>query len=260
MTQSASPVPEDVGRMYDEFLGTGPMIVQNLHFGYWESPDEPFEIATDRLSDMVIARLGVGAGDRVLDVGCGVGAPTLRVARATGAELVGINVSRRQLACAEEAAADAGLTDRVGFSYADATRLEFEDSWFDAVYALESMIHMPDRGQVLGQIARVLRPGGRLVLTDFFARGEVPEWVAAGAMSWCHMTLADRSRYAEWAGGAGLEIVEDLDITEHVVRQTYLEFARLGDAAGVAPVEFGWSQLAEVPEIGYLLLTATRMA
>lgn len=133
--------------MYDEFLGTGPMVVQNLHFGYWESADEPFEAATDRLSDMVIARSGVGAGDRVLDVGCGVGAPTLRVARATGAELVGINVSRRQLDCAEEAAAAAGLADRVGFAYADATRLEFEDSSFDAVYALESMIHMPTAGR-----------------------------------------------------------------------------------------------------------------
>lgn len=117
---------------------------------------------------------------------------------------------------------------------------------------------MPDRGQVLGQLAKVLRPGGRLVLTGFFQRGTLPERVRAFALSAAMMTLADRSAYAGWARAAGLTIEEDLEVTEHVVRATYLEFARISDAAGVPPTEFGWSQLAEMPEIGYMILTATR--
>ncbi|MGQ0843576.1 MAG: SAM-dependent methyltransferase [Sporichthyaceae bacterium] len=258
MTQSATPVPEDVGRLYDAFLGTGPMEFQNLHFGYWTAAAEPFADATDRLSDMVIERLGAGTGDRVLDVGCGVGGPALRLARLTGAEVVGISVSRRQVERANAAAAEAGLARRVSFAHADATALDFAPNSFDAVFALESMIHMPDRGQVLAQIARVLRPGGRLVLTDFFQRSPMSEQDAAEAMSGAMMTHADRARYPEWADAAGLEIVEDLDVTEHVVRPTYLEFARLAREAGAPDAEAGWTKLADTPQLGYLLLTARR--
>ncbi|MGB6161784.1 MAG: class I SAM-dependent methyltransferase [Pseudonocardiaceae bacterium] len=52
--------------------------------------------------------------------------------------------------------------------------LPFPAQSFDAAIALESIPHMPDRGQVLAQIYRVLRPGGRLVLTDFFERAPIP--------------------------------------------------------------------------------------
>ena len=258
MAHAALPVPEEVGRLYDGFLGTGPMEFQNLHFGYWESDDEPFPAATDRLSDMVIERLGVRPGDRVLDVGCGVGAPALRLARITGAEVLGISVSRRQIERANAAADEAGMADRVSFALADATALEFAPDSFDAVFALESMIHMPDRGQVLAQIARVLHPGGRLVLTDFFQRLPMSEQDVAEALNVAMMTHADRSQYPAWAVAAGLVIEEDLDITEHVIRPTYLEFARLSRAAGEPEAEIAWTGLAHKPELGYLILTATK--
>ncbi len=258
MTHAALPVPEEVGRLYDGFLGTGPMEFQNLHFGYWESDDEPFPQATHRLSDMVFERLGVHQGDRVLDVGCGVGAPALRLARLAAAEIVGISVSRRQIERANRAARDEGLAHRVRFEHADATALEFAPESFDAVFALESMIHMPDRGQVLAQIARVLRPGGRLVLTDFFQRLPMSEQDAAEAMSGAMMTHADRSQYPRWAAAAGLVIEEDLDITEHVIRPTYLEFARLSREAGEPEAEAAWTSLAHKPELGYLILTASK--
>lgn len=255
---AAVPVPEEVGRLYDEFLGAGPMEFQNLHFGYWESDDEPFTTATDRLSDMVIARLGVGSGERVLDVGCGVGAPALRLSRITGAQVLGISVSRRQVARATEAAEAEGAADRVSFAHADATALPFEPESFDAVLALESMIHMPDRGQVLAQIARVLRPGGRLVLTDFFQRSPMTEQDAADALSGAMMTHADRSQYPGWADAAGLVISEDLDVTENVIRPTYLEFARLSREAGMPEAEAAWTTLAHKPELGYMVLTAIK--
>lgn len=114
MTHSASPVPEEVGRLYDRYTElVFATLGQNLHFGYWEDPDtvdpdDTLEAATDRFTDQMIGRLRVGPGMRVLDVGCGVGAPSVRLAKATGARVVGITVSREQVKRATELAEPKG--------------------------------------------------------------------------------------------------------------------------------------------------------
>ncbi len=161
--------PEDIGRYYDQmsqfysiYLG------QNIHAGYWPTAndDAPLPEAQERMTDIMIDRLQVGAGQRVLDVGCGVGGPAIRLARATHCTVVGINVSQSQVQQAAQLAEAEGLADTVQFRYANAMELPFEDDSFDGVWAFESLFHMPDRLHVLGEIARVLRPGGRLALTE----------------------------------------------------------------------------------------------
>ena len=62
------------------------------------------------------------------------------------------------------------MVKQLDFQLVNAMDMPFADETFDAVWALESLFHMPDRLQVLGEIARVLRPGGRLVLTDVTKR------------------------------------------------------------------------------------------
>jgi SAM-dependent methyltransferase len=138
----------------------------NFHFGYWEGPGDTSSVeeATDRFTDLLVERLRVGPGDRVLDVGCGVGKPAVRLASATGATVLGITVSVEQVEQGNERARAAALSERVSFQYADAMDMPFEDGSFDAVLALESIMHM-DRPTVLREVARVLRPGGRWVFS-----------------------------------------------------------------------------------------------
>ncbi|MGH3805755.1 MAG: SAM-dependent methyltransferase [Pseudonocardiaceae bacterium] len=164
------PISDEVGRLYDRF--TSPSLMpsgSNLHVGYWDNPDSevPLGEATDRLTDMMTEKLKVGAGSHVLDVGCGIGGPGVRIARLTGARVTGISVSQEQIRLANSLAESAGVAERVVFHRADAMTLPFPAQSFDAAIALESFFHMPDRGQVLVQICRSLRPGGRLVLTDY---------------------------------------------------------------------------------------------
>jgi cyclopropane fatty-acyl-phospholipid synthase-like methyltransferase len=77
-----------VGTHYDNQIDAAPP-GGNLHFGYWddETADPDFDAATDRLTGLVLAALGVSAGSRVIDIGCGVGGPALRLARETGAHV-----------------------------------------------------------------------------------------------------------------------------------------------------------------------------
>jgi ubiquinone/menaquinone biosynthesis C-methylase UbiE len=114
------------------------------------------------IHDRVVDALGVGPGVRVLDVACGTGGVALRAARA-GADVVGIDISADQLAKARSAADAEGLEIR--FDEGDAEQLPYGDGEFDAVASAFGVVFAPDHRRAANELARVCRPGGRLVLT-----------------------------------------------------------------------------------------------
>lgn len=284
MNRSTEETPwtiEEVGHRYDRLSRVPELLAfgESLHFGYWENPEDEGGLseAMGRLTDLVSGRLAVGPGSRVLDVGCGVGGPAVKLASATGAEVVGITVSREQITKATGLAAAEGLAGRVVFQYADAMNLPFEADSFDAVLGLESIMHM-DRPGVLAQIAKVLRPGGRLVLTDEVMRAPIPaaraeddETIAGYLRANMIRSLARPEEYPELLRGAGLEPEAITDITDQTVRPTFRTLWRqandhidtiLNDLksppAAVEEELRGWQRLAEIPEFGYLLISARR--
>lgn len=114
------------------------------------------------IHDRVVAALGLGPGDRVLDVACGTGAVALRAAQ-TGADVVGIDISADQLAKARESAADGGLEIR--FEEGDCQELPYADAEFDAVASTFGAVFAFDHERTAAELARVCRGGGRLALT-----------------------------------------------------------------------------------------------
>ncbi|CCH33127.1 methyltransferase domain-containing protein [Actinosynnema sp. NPDC047251] len=252
-----APLPEEVGDYFDrnhEVLTT--IYHGNMHYGYWNGPEDEagFEEATTRLTDLVIDKLAVERGARVLDLGCGIGRPAVRLAERTGAEVVGVSVSAKDVARAGETAAAAGLADKVSFRLADAMELPFEDGSFDAVFALGSMGHMPDRGDALKEVARVLRPGGRVVLTDEVLRGAALEdeeqayILAMVAATWCAGPPTVAERYSDYCRVAGLELDELSDITEH----TKYTFSKIYQGLQSYRAEHGElpEDMAEILEMG----------
>jgi SAM-dependent methyltransferase len=117
--------------------------------------------------DLFLEWLGLAAEDRLLDIACGSGGPTLRIAERRGCEVVGLDIHEDAVETARRVAQERGLGTRATFHLGDgSTRLPFDDETFDAVTCVDAINHLPERPDVLGEWRRVLRPGGRLVFTD----------------------------------------------------------------------------------------------
>jgi O-methyltransferase StaMB len=215
MTEKARKYYEEIEAFYVSLYGP------NFHHGYWPSPDDgtTYERALNNLTDQIISRVGVGAGDRVLDVGCGMGGPAIRLARTTGARVTGISNVASQIRQATALAEAEGMAELVTFELADALALPLPDASFDAAIAVESLIHMP-RDPVLGEIARILRPGGRLVAADFCLNSPV------NAVRRELLDLYQRldtlspiigfDEFGPMIRRAGLQPIELLDATKHI--------------------------------------------
>lgn len=159
--------------------------------------------------DAVLAILQAERPRRVLDVGCGTGQLTARV-RATLplAEVVGCDFSAGMLARAR------GRDGSVAWVQADASRLPFADTRFDAVVSTEAFHWFPDQRHALRELARVTRPGGCVVLTlvrpPLALVSRVAE--AGGRLVGQPFRFPDRAELARAAAAAGLRIEREARI------------------------------------------------
>ncbi|WP_411139692.1 SAM-dependent methyltransferase [Streptomyces sp. x-80] len=269
------PSPLDVGPFPDQQTENvdGAAVDGNIHVGYWDNATDhrSLDQATDRLTDLVAERLAAAAGQRLLDVGCGTGRPALRIARATGACVSGISVSDQDIDLARIRADADALADRVDFRYADACALPFEAASFDGAWAIESMMHISDRTTALAEIARTLRPGSPLVITDVLVRspvsGDDADLVRQTCRAFGSPALPEPAELRKALDHADLEVVEFKDIGEHV-RRTYQAFADAFDdvvpSADDPHYEFFNStrslpRFGALPQIGYAFLVARRL-
>eukprot|EP00605_Chrysophyceae_sp_TOSAG23-4_P001964 GSChrysophyteH1.ASY1.ANO1.2175.1 assembled CDS len=131
---------------------------QSFHFSY-QLPGETFKSATARHEYYLAGRLGVKEGDRVLDVGCGVGGPMRNIARFTRANITGVTLNEYQVQRGNELNAQEGLQETAKSVQADFMKLPFDKNSFDGVYAIEATCHAPVREGVYGEIYKVLKPG-----------------------------------------------------------------------------------------------------
>jgi sterol 24-C-methyltransferase len=121
---------------------------------------ETFKQSILRHEYYLAGRLGVSKGATVLDCGCGVGGPARNIARFTGANIKAITINQFQVDRGNLLSQRAGLRGQVELIQADFMKMPFPDNHFDAVYAIESTCHAPDRVAVYKEILRVLKPGG----------------------------------------------------------------------------------------------------
>jgi len=136
---------------------------------------EPFTKALERMNRFqepevhtLIADLGLPEGSRGLDVGCGVGLYALWLAEAVGARgsVVGIEPSAERVEAARELAGHVLSPPRLEFREGDATKLDVADATVDWVWCGDVLHHVQDTAGALAEFARVVRPGGRVVIKE----------------------------------------------------------------------------------------------
>jgi len=156
---------------------------------------------TERLGTL----LNLSPGKRVLDVATGQGASAIFLAQRFGCDVIGIDFGDASIQVATTAANAAGVAHLTRFQQGDAeTLVGIDDSAFDAVICECAFCTFPDKPAATGQFMRVLRPGGRVALSDLTRAGETPEslqgllaWIACIADA---QPIEEYTRYFEEAG------------------------------------------------------------
>ncbi len=266
-----------VGQFFDKTADVWPEISgHGMHVGYWpDAGTTTMEAANDRFTELMIQKIRVGEGDRVLDVGCGIGGPALLLARSTGAQVQGVTVSAEQVRRATANAERTGLSEQASFLCADAMEMSFPAASFDAAWFFESIMFMPDRVTALARATGFLRPGSRIAVAEPFQRLTVTpdrrEQYDACLDNFGVRSLVTFDDYPTLLRRAGLEPMEIIDVTDETMTSTsdfFLSTLRakksdLGETTDtdiVAGIEAAYASLAETPEIGYLVAVGRKTA
>jgi arsenite methyltransferase len=160
------------------------------------------------LTRRLASAVGLSGGQRVLDVAAGRGTTALMLAGSLDVLVDGVDLSSGNVALAKGAAADAGVAERARFHTADAERLPFGDGTFDAVVCECAFCLFPDKTTAATELARVLRPGGRLGLTDVVAdtAGLPAELTSMASWVACIADARPAAGYVEILEAAGLQV------------------------------------------------------
>ncbi len=207
---------------------------RHVHFGAWLDPDQAYGDrddsirAMDRLCQHLLQLADIQDGQTLLDVGCGFGGTLATIDQQfSGMNLTGLNIDARQLEIARKRVT-AKSGNQLQFVVGDACQMAFEQGSFDRILAVECIFHFPSRLAFFEHVARTLRPGGNLTLTDFLQ----PEGAPPGQFDdpdhplWGSHRSITLKAYQDLATQVGLVMTHSQDISRNV-RPTYQFFGQL---------------------------------
>jgi SAM-dependent methyltransferase len=187
-----------------------------------------------------LEHLELQPGETVVDLGSGAGIDALIAARAVGPEghVIGIDMTPEMLAKATANAKAAGA-NHVEFREGRLEALPVADGTVDAITSNCVINLVPDKSRVFAEIQRVLKPGGRLVVSDVMLDGELPEIITQDVMAYvgCVSGAVQREDYLSMLTEAGLgeiEIVKDVDFLATVADSIPQEIRTAMDELGLS--------------------------
>ena len=136
------------------------------------APLDEFHVGGREATRALATLAGLHSGLRVLDVGSGIGGPARTLAAEFGCQVTGIDLTDAFCHAAAMLTTRVGLSDRVTFRHVSALAMPFDEGAFDVVWTQNVVMNIEDKAGLLRECARVLRPGGRLVIAAIMA-GEV---------------------------------------------------------------------------------------
>jgi len=170
---------EDIERYYDtqQIFYTLFWSRTALHYGLWYENTKSLTEAVLNTNKFIVEALNIGADDRVLDAGCGVGGTSIYVAEATGATVDGITLSTRQVRIAKRRAAKSSASRSLNFSRENFTRTRFKEETFSKLFGVESVCYAHRKSDFLREAHRVMKPRGVVAIIDLFLAksGDLPQ-------------------------------------------------------------------------------------
>lgn len=201
---------------------------EHLHDGYYESGTETKEEAQDKLVAYLASAAGIPRGARGLDIGCGMGATSVWLAKHLACRMTGITLSPVQVEVARGLATRAGVDAE--FVVGDAETMDFGTE-FDFLWMLGVLGHMGNQRAFLASTPKLLRAGGRFVLADWVAAPTLTDkdrrkYVAPVLDGMLMPDIATLPDYVEWFAAHGYRVVAAQDIAART-RKTWDEGVKL---------------------------------
>ncbi|HEX7997885.1 MAG TPA: methyltransferase domain-containing protein [Pyrinomonadaceae bacterium] len=230
----------------------------------------------DYVNDQMLKAAQLPPAPRVLDAGCGFGGTIFHWHERIGGQYDGLTLSRVQLRVARREAERRGIADACRF------HLQSYDAAiagsYDAVTAIESLVHAPDLSQTIYNLARSLRPGGLMLILEDMAKVDIEREAPADAMllrqHWgCH-PYPTEDNYRQALERARLNVIHEADLTPHVryrsadiLDQQEKKYTRLYKLLRLAPARavlsaylggVGLERLYQKGKMRYRLIVARR--
>lgn len=194
----------------------------HIHHGYWtadESPREAQLALTERLAGLA----HICPGDRLLDIGCGMGGSSIHLAKTRQCQTTGVTLSPVQRAWSAVSSTLQGVGRNTRFRCADAERVEFAPASFDVIWSVECTEHLFDKPAFFARAAEWLKPGGRMAICAWLAGDELGsdsrrQQVHDVCDGFLCPSLGSMEDYRGWMTSAGLCMEVTQDWTHNVAR------------------------------------------
>lgn len=182
----------------------------HIHHGLWSGDESP-RVAQLQLTEKMAELADIHGGERVVDIGCGMGGSSIWLAKNRGCDVTGVTISSVQRRWAATSAMMSRANPRPNFMHVDAESVQFEPNSVDAVWSIECTEHLFDKPAFFKKAAGWLKPGGRVAICAWLSgddeqAAETQRLVYEVCEGFFCPSLGTQADYRQWLTDAGLEM------------------------------------------------------